>query len=143
MNLKIYAVKDVQADAFMQPIIRPNEEVSVRDFTHAVTAADSPMSANADDYILYEIGDWDDESGYVIPCDPRIVITGTFAVKESRIISRENKTIREKLDALHAEIEKLKEGYDDAHANFESFASDTKTDIVDIRRKLNGANNAQ
>lgn len=100
MKLKVFVVRDVMAEVGQLPLYREKEAIAIRDFEMAVTNAQNPMSENPDDYVLYEIGEYDDEKMELVPMDPKRVITGMEAVR----LRREKVA---KLDGLQAEIKKL------------------------------------
>lgn len=63
-------VKDVAAETFGTPFCVPRVEVAQRQFVNEVNRVDdkNPMFTNAADFDLYEIGLFDDETGYFAPC---------------------------------------------------------------------------
>lgn len=101
MKLQLFCVKDVTANRAMQPILRERQELAIRDFENTLMRHDNPMSHQPDDYVLYQIGEWDDETMYTTPQDPVRIITGTQAMQNA--IAR-----KAKLDALHEQIDFIK-----------------------------------
>lgn len=99
MKLEIYAIRDVQADRALQPMYRERETIAMRDFEIAVSET-KPFSDNPDDYVLYHIGSWDDETMVVTPNDPRRVYAGLDAIRNRR-------ARLERVNELHMEIDKL------------------------------------
>jgi len=112
MNLNIYAILDLQAQRAVQPFMRENDAVAVRDFTAACAGGDSPFAKNPDDYVMYHIGTWDDETmrynedneGF----NPRRVMTGTEAVIDRAVD-------QDKIAALNKEIELIKSKMNGQH----------------------------
>jgi hypothetical protein len=100
MIVGIYVVMDTQAKVTMKPIFYEAEEVAIRDFSMALTDPKNTMSQNPDDYVLYHIGSYCDESMQIDQYDPRRVIYGLDAVK-----MRVEKMAR--LKALQDQIEKI------------------------------------
>lgn len=81
--LKVFSVKDVKADAFMQPFFTHNRNTAERDFREAVSTPDqkNPMSRHPEDFELYELGNWDDQVGVIVSRDaPDLVIKGSQVV---------------------------------------------------------------
>lgn len=74
--LKVCAVRDRAVDSFMQPIFVRAVGQATRSFVDEVNKPDSPMFAHPEDYDLYMIGDYDDEKGVLIGCDPKMIVTG-------------------------------------------------------------------
>ena len=101
MKLKKYAIKDVQADAFQLPMYRERDEIAIRDFENACVDPNLPFAKNPDDYVLYYIGEYDDENATGSYVDPLRLITGVDACR-----NRAEKAKR--LQALQGEIEELR-----------------------------------
>lgn len=100
MEMKIYVVRDSQAECSMRPVFYERDAVAIRAFKMSVTNADDQMSSNPDDYTLYCIGEYNDETMIIMPLDPKRLINGLEAVSE-------RKFDLEKIDALHKEIENI------------------------------------
>jgi len=67
--LIVVSVKDRAADAFMRPFFVPRAEMAIRSFTDEVNraAADNPIYQHPEDYDLYELGIFDEDSGQLDP----------------------------------------------------------------------------
>lgn len=63
--LKIYAVRDVKADAYGTLICCPTKGLALRAFADACADPRSPMAQYPSDYTLYELGTFDPASGSV------------------------------------------------------------------------------
>lgn len=63
MELVAVAVRDSAVDAFMRPFFVPSTAFAVRSFGEAVKEAGSPMSQAPQDYALFELGSFDEETG--------------------------------------------------------------------------------
>lgn len=86
--MKLFAVRDVKADAFGSPIAAPTRGLALRSFSDACANERSEFCRYPDDYMLYELGDYDPNSGE-IRCHklPSLVATARSVVstiKESR-----------------------------------------------------------
>ena len=57
------SVLDVKAKAFLQPFFVPNVSMAVRSFGDAVLNPDSGIAKHPEDYNLYKLGTFDDNSG--------------------------------------------------------------------------------
>lgn len=75
MKMNIYAIRDVHT-GFMSPAIDQNDACSVRNFRHACQQHNSLMYSHTMDYDLYCIGEFESDTGVIIPCQPRIVVSG-------------------------------------------------------------------
>ena len=81
MLLKVCAVKDSAADAFGRPFFVPTIGLAMRSFIDEVNNRESPFHAHPDDYTLYEIGEFDDNTGALVSFEfPRLVIRGKEAL---------------------------------------------------------------
>lgn len=85
MRLKVVAVRDRAADAYMRPFFVPTIGMAVRSFQDEVnrSGADNPMWSHPEDYDLYELGDFDEDSGRFLCHEPqpRMVAVGKDCVK--------------------------------------------------------------
>lgn len=63
--LKVFAVRDVKADAYGNLICVPTVGLATRAFSDACADARSPMAQYPADYSLYELGSFDPASGTI------------------------------------------------------------------------------
>lgn len=63
MKLQIFAIKDRAIAAFMQPFFAPSIGGALRAFQDAMNDGSTPMNKHPDDYDLWHLGEWDDQSG--------------------------------------------------------------------------------
>lgn len=63
MKLIAVAVRDSAVDAFMRPFFVPSTAFGVRSFGDAVKDPQSPMATSPQDYALFELGSFDEETG--------------------------------------------------------------------------------
>lgn len=66
MIQKIFAVRDSKTEAFLQPFFMPARGAAIRGFTDAVNDPSHGMGKHPEDYTLFEIGSFDDESGALV-----------------------------------------------------------------------------
>lgn len=69
MKLKIFAVLDNAAGAFLPPFFMHNHAVATRAFAQAVNDPTHQFSKSSNDYCLYCIGEFDDVNGKLFPAD--------------------------------------------------------------------------
>lgn len=75
--MKIVAVKDRALDAYGQPIFVRALGEALRSFSDEVNKGrESTIGQHPEDYDLYEIGDYEDREGKLIPCSPRLLLRG-------------------------------------------------------------------
>lgn len=99
MILEMFTIFDIQAERALQPILRENIQIAMRDFEMTVSTQ-KPFCDNPDDYTLYAIGKWNDETMLTEPCDPKRIYTGLEACKN-------RKKRQDKLHGLQMEIDNL------------------------------------
>jgi len=65
MKLIICTVKDRAADAYGRPMFVPSTGVAIRSFSDEINRnnADNQLYNHPDDFDLYELGEFDDNSG--------------------------------------------------------------------------------
>lgn len=81
MKLKIYSIKDTKV-AFMQPFYQANQAVAIRNFNNAVNAKETNnINQNADDMELWELGEFDDQTGE-IKSEVKYVIKANDLIKK-------------------------------------------------------------
>lgn len=67
MIINAYAVYDSKAEAYMQPIFYKTEGEALRAFTNACKLPEHPFHENAEDFTLFQLGDFDDTTGLMAP----------------------------------------------------------------------------
>lgn len=73
--VKIFSVLDVKASAYSQPFFSRNTETAIRDFKVACLEEGHTFNKHASDYVLHEIGSWDEEKGEIEGHAPFAVAT--------------------------------------------------------------------
>lgn len=64
----IYAVHDARVKAFNDCFMLPHEDLAKRGFVHEVNRKGSDLGAHFRDYSLWKLGDFDDQTGTIVPC---------------------------------------------------------------------------
>jgi hypothetical protein len=84
MKYAVCAVKDRAVDAFNRPLYVPTVGVAIRSFTDELNRKDSELAAHPEDYDLYELGQWDDQTAQFTPLEiPRVITRAQdIAIKE-------------------------------------------------------------
>lgn len=65
MILHVFAVKDRALDAFMRPWFAQSTGQAIRAFSDELNRPDSDMNKHPDDYDLWHIGEFNDNSGFL------------------------------------------------------------------------------
>ena len=63
MRLKVFAIRDSALDAYIRPFFVPSVAMAARSFRDEVNRPESEMHRHPSDYELFELGEWDEESG--------------------------------------------------------------------------------
>lgn len=74
--LTIVSVKDRAIDSYNRPFYVPTIGAAIRSFTDEVNRKDSEMQAHPEDYDLYDLGTFDDQTGTFLPPEggvPRVI----------------------------------------------------------------------
>lgn len=81
--MKILAVMDIKAKVFMKPFSDRFLAEALRSFEIGVNSKDSMFNRFPDDYALYEIADFDEQTGAVVPhAHPISIGTARHFLKE-------------------------------------------------------------
>lgn len=70
MTLKVFAVRDMKALAFLQPFFSNATGAALRAFGDACEDDKSPFNKHPEDYVLYEIGSYDDCTAELVALSP-------------------------------------------------------------------------
>lgn len=70
MKFGVYVVRDVKS-TFMTPTVDSNDQTAIRNFAHAVMTSDSVISSHKQDFELYKVGVYDNETGFIEKLDVR------------------------------------------------------------------------
>ncbi|UPW41026.1 nonstructural protein [Sigmofec virus UA08Rod_5712] len=82
MVLKIYAIRDLRT-CFMTPTVDLNDSSAMRNFEAACRRSDSLMYSHSEDYSLFAVGYYDQDTGKIEPVfPPELVIDGKSIVAE-------------------------------------------------------------
>ncbi len=106
--MKLYAVRDTQADATMRPVFFEKDEIAIRSFILSVSNAEDPMNKTPVDFTLYRIGTYDDETMLLNeagPQDPARLMNGLEAISQRTFDL-------EQIAALNKEIKAIQNGED-------------------------------
>lgn len=85
MISKVFAIRDIKAEAFDKPFFLSTVGQAVRAFSDEVERSDSMLHKHPDDYTLFELGEYDDSFGTFV-CLPaaRQLISGSDVLSVGR-----------------------------------------------------------
>ena len=78
MKTQAFAVHDRAAEVYNPPMFLPAKGQAIRQFDDLANNPDSPINKHPEDYTLYHIGEFDDETALLTPL-PKPVSLGTAA----------------------------------------------------------------
>lgn len=81
--LRVYAVRDVKADAFGSLIVCPTKGLALRAFADACADQRSPMAQYPEDYNLYELGTFEPNSGELVGHKVPVHVASASSVVET------------------------------------------------------------
>lgn len=85
MRFGVYAMRDSMT-GFLTPTFDVNDQSAKRNFVFALRRKDTLLYSNAQDYDLYKIGEFDQESGVITPLVHHELICTGLSVKEVEVI---------------------------------------------------------
>lgn len=81
-NLKMYSVHDAKAEAYLQPFCTKTRGLASRMFTNTVNDENTEFWKHPEDYTLFEIGEYDENSGQLVPHEVHVPIGKALDFKE-------------------------------------------------------------
>lgn len=69
---RMYSVFDQKAEAYARPFCAPSRGMAVRSFADEVNREDSDFGKHAEDYFLFELGEFDERTGVLKPHEPLV-----------------------------------------------------------------------
>lgn len=86
MKMQMVAIKDRALNAFMTPFFTQTVNQAIRMFQDEINRKESPMHAHPDDYDLWHLGEWNDDTGLlVVDPDDRVELPKQLAIGKNLI----------------------------------------------------------
>lgn len=79
--LKVCAVRDRQTASFGLPVVTVTTGVAIRSFIDQVNQDGTQFNQHPEDYDLYQVGEFDDVNGTLIPAELKKLCTGMDVLK--------------------------------------------------------------
>lgn len=92
--MKVYAIFDSKACAYLVPFFCPNRAVAMRSFTRAVMDEESDFHRFAGDYTLFELGEWDQDHGQISMYESGIERVAMASEVLAQMVAREGEQRR-------------------------------------------------
>lgn len=67
MILKVFTVRDAKVEAYMQPFFARAKGEALRSFMDTVSKPDHQFSEHPEDFSLYYLGEYDENTGALLP----------------------------------------------------------------------------
>lgn len=80
MNLTVVSVRDSKANAYGIPVCVPTVAAAVRSFSDQINGQDSTLTKHPQDFDLFVLGTFDDNTGIFTTHVPELVVTGMSLV---------------------------------------------------------------
>lgn len=87
MRMNVYSVFDRASGVYDRPWCAHSDQAAARSFSDVACDADHPVGKHPDDFTLFRVGTWHDESGEIGAQVPEKVINGAEAVAQARKVS--------------------------------------------------------
>lgn len=82
MIYKIFSVRDSKANAFLQPFFMNNQGTAIRAITDCANDPNHAFFKHSNDYDLFQIGEFNEDDGKVIPLDSPLHVVSIFQLIE-------------------------------------------------------------
>lgn len=69
MNFGVYSIEDIKT-GFITPTCDNNDASAIRNFSSAVMQSDGILFTHAEDFRLFKIGEFDSDTGSILPVVP-------------------------------------------------------------------------
>lgn len=85
--LRLFCIRDSQAEAFMRPFCALTDGAAIRTFSDMVNAdnKESLITAHPEDFTLFSLGSFDEQSGAMNVHEPRSLGNGSTFTLEARV----------------------------------------------------------
>ena len=85
MNLRIYTIRDSKAEAYLPPFTFRTDGEAIRAFDDSVQKPGTALHDHPEDFFLYKVASFDQDSGRVEPMAPVSLGCGSDFVKTPEV----------------------------------------------------------
>lgn len=85
----LYAIKDVKS-GFSDPCTQVNDAVAARAFEGQIHSISVNLGIPVSDFQLWRLGQFDVDSGMLIPCTPELILDGATLFRKDVITDEES-----------------------------------------------------
>ena len=104
MKLNIYTIFDTASAAYMRPFFAQSDGQATRSFKDISLDASHEIGKHPEDYSLWRIGIFDDNTAKITPEDKECLATALELVARAQTVNRE------KMDELNEQVTQLSPG---------------------------------
>lgn len=80
MIIQIFTIFDIKTGAYLTPIYQPTLTAATRLFINTCTDTTHPFNQNPEDFTLFYIGEYDDQTAKIEPMIPQSIMTAQEAI---------------------------------------------------------------
>ena len=88
--MKVFSIYDVKAGAYINPFFLPTVGMAVRTFIDCCKDSGHAFGQHPEDYALFQLAEFDNQSGNIVDISPEIVLNGLEAVHQANEVNDEN-----------------------------------------------------
>jgi len=104
MKLNIYTIYDTASGAYMRPFFGQSDGQAVRSFKDISTDADHEIGKHPEDYSLWRIGAFNDQTAKIDPEDKECLATALELVAAARNVDKD------RMEELNENVTKMSPG---------------------------------
>ncbi len=93
MRVRVFAVLDSKAKAFLPPIFYPEVGQATRVFSDCVNDEKHPFGVHPEDYCLYEIGLYDDATAKLEAFGPEMIVAGPQCLNLATVTPEQDRSL--------------------------------------------------
>lgn len=87
MNLKVFAIYDSKAEAYLQPFFMQSRGQALRAFDTTINTLDTQFHKYPSDFTLFEIGEYDELKGVLTPSEKKTSLGCAIEFKKEVVSS--------------------------------------------------------
>ncbi len=115
MKLNVYSIFDTASGLYSRPFFTQSDPEAMRSFTDIAVDADHPIGKHPEDYSLFRLGTFDDDSGKLNKEDPECLCTALERISFSRSVDARQINTLDKSITHSAELKKSLVGVNQAN----------------------------
>lgn len=94
MKLLVFSVLDKAVGAYLQPFYSRSAGEALRSFTDAANDEKSQFARHAEDYVLYKLGEFDDNTGFFHTGEPERIRSAFECMVQPSVTAEDAQKVR-------------------------------------------------